>query len=139
MSLWVLDTDILTLFHRGHARVCQRVGAVDPRELAITIVSVEEMLTGWYTELRRAKTDKHLAAAYASLHQAVEFLRTCHILPFTESSARQFRKLRTVHRRLGTNDPRIAAIVLEAGGVLVTRNTGDFGAIDGLTIEDWAA
>ena len=67
MSLWVLDTDVLALFHRGHAQVCQRVGAADPRELAITIVSVEEMLTGWYTGIRRAKTDEHLVRAYASL------------------------------------------------------------------------
>ena len=40
--------------------------------------------------------------------------------------------LRTHHRRIGTNDLRIAAIVLEQQGILMTRNTTDFADIPGL-------
>lgn len=55
MSLYVLDTDILTLFRHGHASVCQNVAAHAPTELALTILTVEEQLTGWYGLLRKVK------------------------------------------------------------------------------------
>lgn len=55
MTLYVLDTDILSLFQSGHPTVCQRIGVVPPDEVAVTVISVEEQLSGWYTLLRRAK------------------------------------------------------------------------------------
>jgi hypothetical protein len=45
MSLYVLDTDCLTLLLRGHTEMGRRVVAHDPAELALTIVTVEETLT----------------------------------------------------------------------------------------------
>jgi tRNA(fMet)-specific endonuclease VapC len=47
MSLYVLDTDILTLYRQAHPLVRQRVAAQPPDDLAITVISVEEMLSGW--------------------------------------------------------------------------------------------
>lgn len=56
MSLYVLDTDILSLYRRGHAEVVRHTLTHPPEALAITIITVEEQLSGWYTLLRRTKT-----------------------------------------------------------------------------------
>ena len=49
MSLHILDTDTLTLYQTGHAQVVRRVLEHPLAELAVTVVSVEEQLGGWYT------------------------------------------------------------------------------------------
>ncbi len=49
----VLDTDVLTLFQHGDPVVVRQVRARPPEELAVTVITVEEELTGWYTRLRR--------------------------------------------------------------------------------------
>jgi tRNA(fMet)-specific endonuclease VapC len=52
MSLWVLDTDMLTLWLRGQEAITARVATTHPQELAVTIITVEEILGGWYTQIR---------------------------------------------------------------------------------------
>ncbi len=47
MSLYVLDTDILTLYQQGHRSVVRHVHEHPFPELATTIISVEEELPGW--------------------------------------------------------------------------------------------
>ena len=53
MSLYVLDTDVLTLFVNGNPAVIRNVVDHSADALAITVISVEEQLRGWYTVLRR--------------------------------------------------------------------------------------
>jgi tRNA(fMet)-specific endonuclease VapC len=55
MNLFVLDTDMLTLLEEAHPVVCKKVSEISAAELAVTVVTVEEKLTGWYTLIRRAK------------------------------------------------------------------------------------
>jgi tRNA(fMet)-specific endonuclease VapC len=138
MSITVLDTDVLTLFQRGDPVVVRRVRAQPSPQLAVTIISVEEELAGWYTRLRRARRRDQLAAVYQRLTSAVRFLARLQILTFSEPAIARFEPLRATHRRLGKNGLRIAAIVLEEGAVLATRNVRDFKQIKGLEVEDWA-
>jgi hypothetical protein len=42
MSLFVLDTDMLTLYYRGDPIVVQRVDARPPDDLAISVMTVDE-------------------------------------------------------------------------------------------------
>lgn len=58
MSLWVLDTDMLTLWLRGQETVAGRVATTPPQQLAVTIITVEEILGGWYTQIRQARDDQ---------------------------------------------------------------------------------
>lgn len=138
MSTIVLDTDVLTLFQRGDPVIVRRVQAHPFSQLAVTIISVEEELTGWYTRLRRARKKDQLAAVYQRLTSAVRFLARWQILTFSEVAIDRFERLRAVHRRLGKNDLRIAAIILEEGAVLATKNVRDFQQIKSLVVEDWS-
>ncbi len=138
MNLVVLDTDVLTLYQLGDPIVVRRAQGVALPGLAVSVISVEEELTGWYTQLRRARKRDQLARIYQRLTDAVRFLARFQILSFTEPAIDQYDQLRAVHRRLSKNDLRIAAIVLDKGAVLATRNLRDFKQIKGLQIEDWS-
>src|SRR5262245_60120989 len=134
----VLDTDILTLYQQGDDNVVRNVQSHPLGELAVTIISVEEQLSGWYTKLRQAKKADQLARAYKRMTDAVRFLVRFEILTFSEAAIIRYENLRSLHRRHDKSDLRIAAIALEGGDILCTRNTRDFQQIEGLVIEDWS-
>ena len=135
---FVLDTDILTLYQQGQAAVARNVQAHPLDKLAVTIISVEQQLTGWYTKLRRAKKPDQMARAYKRMTDAVRFLVRFELLTFSEPAIHQYDSLRATHRRLDKSDLRIAAIVLDQNGTLVTANVRDFQQIPGLILEDWS-
>ena len=138
MIQYILDTDILTLFQNGHPNVVQRARAVSQSQLAVSVISVEEELTGWYAKLRRAKKKDQLARAYRRLTDAVQFFSRLDVLTFTEQAIERYEYLRSTLRRMSKNDLRIASIVLEHDVVLVTRNIRDFQQVPGLKTEDWS-
>lgn len=138
MKLFVLDTDTLTLFLQGHENVCRRAVQLKSDQLAVTIINVEESLTGWYTQIRHARRDDQLLRAYEWMSQSLEVLRDVQILGFDANAIATYHQLHKKYRRIGTNDLRIAAIVLSGAATLVTRNLKDFGQIAGLAIEDWS-
>lgn len=137
VTRFVLDTDVLSLFMRGHDAVRERILAHPPDCLSTTIVTVEEMLSGWHSLLRKARTPPDLVAPYEHLSRTIHLLAKIRILPFTMATAQIYEGLRHRSLRVGTMDLRIAAIVLAHSGILVTRNARDFGRVPDLVIEDW--
>jgi tRNA(fMet)-specific endonuclease VapC len=138
MSLFVLDTDILTMYQLGHAAVVQHVAARQPCDLAITVISVEEQLSGWYRRLRQARKPHQLANAYQRLTKTVESLSGWQILSFIEPAIHRYDQLRASGLNIRKMDLRIAAIALENGAAVVTRNRQDFQRVPGLSVEDWS-
>jgi tRNA(fMet)-specific endonuclease VapC len=138
MTMYALDTDTVTPFQKGHPIVCQRIVEHSPGDIATTVLTVEEQLSGWYTELRRAKQAGALAKAYQRLAQNVRFLADLPILDFTELAIERYRALLKLKLGVGRTDLRIASTVLEFGAVLVSRNTRDFQKVPGLSLEDWS-
>jgi tRNA(fMet)-specific endonuclease VapC len=138
MSLYVLDTDILTLYRQGDATVCQNVAAHPPSELAITVMSVDECMSGWFRLLRQATRSDQLIYAYEQLADSVQFLAGWRILPLTAPSVARYDQLKALKLNVRKMDLRIAAITLENTGTLVTRNLRDFQRVPGLLIENWA-
>jgi tRNA(fMet)-specific endonuclease VapC len=86
--------------------------ALPLKQRVTKIITVEEQLRGRFTMIARARSANDQAAA--------EFIR-----------------LKASVKHVGTQDLKIAAIVLSIGGVLVTCNKRDFARIPGLDIEDW--
>lgn len=75
--------------------------------------------------------------AYGRLTRHLEYYRQIPVLSFDETAAVEFQRLRKQHRRVGTMDLKIAAIVRSKGATLLSRNLSDFTKIDGLKTEDW--
>jgi tRNA(fMet)-specific endonuclease VapC len=138
MSLYALDTDTLTLYKRNDPLVVQRVEACPPDDVAITVITVEEILTGWYTYMRRARQPNQLEFGYQQLADSVRFLGTWKILSFPQPAIARYNQLNALRLNIGKMDLRIAAIVLEHSAILVTRNVRDFQRVPGLVIENWA-
>jgi tRNA(fMet)-specific endonuclease VapC len=138
MSLYVLDTDMLTLFEQNHPEVTARVNSHSPTELAITVLSVEEQLSGWYTRVRKAKRPDQLAQAYRELAKTVRFFARLQILDYPEPAIERYEQLRKQKVKISRSDLRIAAVVLERRAILVTRNSRDFKQVPGLHFEDWS-
>lgn len=137
MSLYILDTDCLTLFQHQYPSVVQRVRVTSSQDLAVTIVSLEEQMYGRLNAIRRAKLPEKLVSAYSKLKYTWYFFTTINLLDFTPASHACYADLVRQKIRIGTQDLRIAAIALSVNGIIVTRNQRDFGKVPGLIWEDW--
>lgn len=135
--LRILDTDIVSLWQRHPEQIEDSLMAFPEKQRAVTIITVEEQFRGHLAMVRRARDSTTVVRAYTSLYRTFLFFTKIHVLPFDDAVATKFAALQTAKIRIGTQDLRIAAIVLSCGGVLVTRNTSDFSRIPELAIEDW--
>ena len=138
MSLFLLDTDHVSLLQRAHPAVAARVLTTPPDELAVSVITFEEQLGAWYAQIRQARDPEKLARAYEGLFQVLEDAKRLRILPFSRSAIGRYLELRSSHRRVGRMDLAIAAIAIDAGAVLVTRNRSDYESISGLVLQDWS-
>ena len=71
---------------------CPRSGHQSPG-LALTIITVEETLSGWYSLLRRVRTDARLEAAYDGLTATMGLVAHSKILSFSRPAISRFRAL----------------------------------------------
>ena len=127
MTTYALDSDTTTLLLRGHPAVCKRAAEVEAEQLSATIITVEEILTGWYTQIRRAKKDDQVLRAYVALQQAVEFFGRIRILPMDADGLQRFhaaskKQMPRGNQRFEDSGHCSASF----GATVVTRNLRDF-------------
>jgi tRNA(fMet)-specific endonuclease VapC len=140
MSLFVLDSDTIRLLRDRHPKVESRVLALAaPDEIATTVISVHEGVMGWHTYLMKAKTPKEVEYGYQEFARTVAGFAGLPILIYSQAAIARCDRLVKLKLGVKKNDLRISAIVLEAGGIVVTRNLRDFQRVPGLTCEDWSA
>ena len=137
MTGWLLDTDHVSLQERGHPILRERLGAVAPDEVSVSVVTMEEMLRGRLAMLARHRAGEGRIRAYRKLLETVLFFGAVPVVPFDTVADERFRDLRAQHPSVGSQDLRIAATALTRDLVVVTRNHKDFGRVPGLQLEDW--
>jgi tRNA(fMet)-specific endonuclease VapC len=138
VSLYLFDTDTLTLYERMHPIVVRNVFYHLADDIRVTSVTVEEQISGWFATLRAARAPQQVEAAHVRLSETVRVLAGWDILPFTAFASVRYQTLFRQRLNVGGNDLRIASIALEFGATVVTRNLRDFGRIPGVQFEDWS-
>ena len=138
MIKYLLDTDTISLLQEKHPNVVRRVTETPREMLAITVITVEEQLSGWYTYLRQARTIRSQASAYEHLAKVASFVGGHNIVTLSESAIVQVKQFGRLKLGVRAMDLRIAAIALEMSATVVTRNLRDFQVVPGLRCEDWS-
>jgi tRNA(fMet)-specific endonuclease VapC len=140
VTLYILDTDHISLQQRSHPVVLQCLQALrEDDSIAVTVITVEEQIRGRLEIIRRHGASPLQVAAYTTFRQTLRYFASWQVLDFTQAAFDQFSALRQQRIRIGAQDLRIAAITLVNAATLVTRNTRDFAQVPGLVIEDWSA
>lgn len=137
MSFWVLDTDHVSLFQQNYPILTERINAVNPEEIGVTVITLEEQFYGRLNGIRRANSPEKLISAYAKLSATWNYFATVNLLDFDLDASNCFAELLRQKIRIGTQDLRIAATVMSRNAILVTRNRRDFERVSGLRFEDW--
>ncbi len=108
----LLDTDHVSLHERGHLPLRARLASFPPEEVAVRVVTVEEMLRGRLAILARRSTGEARVHAYTKLLETVRFFSTIPVVPFDMTCEQQFQALRALRLRIGSRDLRCIAQLL---------------------------
>ena len=125
----ILDSDHCIAILRKRIDLADHIAPDE--ELATTAISVAELTHG---AQRSARRDDNLARLEV-------LLSALFILPFDESAARRFGRLKadleSAGEPLDDLDLQIASIALENNLPLLTNNTKHFKRIEGLQLQNW--
>jgi tRNA(fMet)-specific endonuclease VapC len=141
VSLWIFDTDHVSLVLRGNPKVIAHLGRVSTRT-STTIITVQEIFNGWIGELNQPNVKRAtILDQYHHLFLVIELLKSLPILEFDAPAFDRYEALLVQNPNLRKKrlqkDLRIAAIALSRNATIVTRNRRDFEQVPGLKIEDW--
>lgn len=140
MSLWILDTDHVSLALQGHPLVTAQIKQRD-LDVATTVVTAQELFNGWVIRINDPRLSSELVSLYTRFSLTLDFLKKVQILNFDDSANNRYTQLlqldRSLRKKRLQEDLKIAAIALSTGATVATRNQRDFSLIKGLRLEDW--
>ena len=87
MSLWVLDTDSISLIQRDEPLARQRFNALSYEQVAVTIISVEEQMRGRLNGIKRASLPEQQISAYARLRETTNYFNGVKLLDFDKAAS----------------------------------------------------
>ena len=136
MNIYVFDTDHLSLYGRANPCLIAKLRESEIR-LTTTVINVEEQLRGRLAQVSEIKDGENQSTAYQLLTDTILMLSEFDVLQYDAKAREIYQLLKTQRIRVGTQDMRIASIVIAYNGILLTRNRKDFEKIPNLMIEDW--
>jgi tRNA(fMet)-specific endonuclease VapC len=132
MARYMLDTDTCSyIMKRSSESLLNRLQTVPVSDVCMSVITKSELLFGVEISPRRTQDASALNA----------FLPHVQVLDFPDDAAAHYAVIRADLKKrgamIGANDLFIAAHARSLGLVLVTNNTGEFGRVEGLTLENW--
>jgi tRNA(fMet)-specific endonuclease VapC len=106
MTLWILDTDHVSLFQTGHPSVTKKIQSTSPNSIFVTIITLEEQMYGRLNQVRKAKSLENLTAAYLNLNFTLNYFQTINVLDFDQKAATCYQEITNQKIRVGTQDLR---------------------------------
>ena len=140
MSIYILDTNTVTLLQYENNQIIQRIRAVGNSSIFVTTITLEEQLKGRLAIINKCNSNKNLqglASAHRNLKLTQNFFCSVNLLEFNQEACESYQKLRQQKINSGSQDLRIAAIALVNQAIVVTQNYKDFIKVPNLSIEDW--
>lgn len=130
--MYLLDSNVcIRLLNQTQSGILQKFLSLSPADIALCSVVKAELLFG----ARRS------AQVESNLQRLKVFFSPLGSLPFDDHCAEYYGLIRadlaTQGTPIGPNDLLIAAIARAHDAVLITHNTGEFGRVIGLRMEDW--
>jgi tRNA(fMet)-specific endonuclease VapC len=117
LSLWILDTDHVSLFQRGHPQIINRLAKVATTDISITVITLEEQTRGRFNMIRRVTSPSELILAYRKLHITFDSLKSFDILDFSPTASSLYSSLIVQKIKIGTQDLRITAFTKCRGAI----------------------
>lgn len=128
---YLLDTNTLIYYFKGLGNVKERLLACQPSEIVLSSVVYYELQVG----ILKSTSPQKRIAQLAILKNQVSWV------DFDEKSAEATAQVRVelerIGKPIGSYDVQIAGMAVANDLILVTHNTGEFGRVSGLKLEDW--
>ncbi len=130
--IYLFDTNVcIHLLNARHPVILDNFRSHSPANIALCSVVKAELLSGARRSQRVEANLQLLKAFFAPLQS----------LAFDDVSAEHYGQIHAdllaQGKPIGPNDTLIAAIARAHDATLVTHNTGEFGRVPGLKMEDW--
>jgi tRNA(fMet)-specific endonuclease VapC len=138
MLQFLFDTDHLTLYEHGHAKLAQRLSSCSPGEVGVSVVTAEEALRGRLAAVAKARDPGARIRRYQRLSGTIQVFHGLPLVPYDQISEDAFQRFAPLRLRIGTRDLRIAPSAIAHGLILITRNRSDYSRVPGISLDDWS-
>jgi tRNA(fMet)-specific endonuclease VapC len=131
--IYMLDTNMcIYIIKQKPLKVLETLKKLDAKDVCVSAITLAELA---YGVAKSQQKEKNLIALTG-------FLAPLEILPLSDKAAVESGEIRAVlekrGRVIGPYDLLIAAHALSENLILVTNNTGEFGRIPGLALQNWS-